>query len=133
MVADSAFRWKYLVNLSAVDYFRFATVFRWSFAEEPIVPSTSQIVWWKIVSEGIHLRRSSADWSDYFKHSSNSYWREQENVLKDIQSFLKNPKDVKKAIEALIEERNSLKKKLKGLYLESPRELKLKLLNQFQS
>jgi alanyl-tRNA synthetase len=94
------------------------------------VPSTSQIGLVKIVSEGsisAGVRRIEAITSTI----AASYWREQENVLKDIQELLKNPKDVKKAIEALIEERNSLKKEIESLYLEKSSGIKTELLNQF--
>jgi len=94
------------------------------------VPSTSQIGLVKIVSEGsisAGVRRIEAITSK----AAESFLREQENVLKDIQELLKNPKDVKKAIEALLEERNSLKKEIETLYLEKSAGVKTTLLTEF--
>jgi alanyl-tRNA synthetase len=94
------------------------------------VPSTSQIGLVKIISEGsisAGVRRIEAITST----AAESYLREQENMLKEIQDLLKNPRDVKKAIEALIEERNNLKKEVEGLYLEKSSGIKTELLNQF--
>jgi alanyl-tRNA synthetase len=96
------------------------------------VPSTSQIGLVKIVSEGsisAGVRRIEAITST----AAESYLRDQENLLKEIQELLKNPRDVKKAIETLIEERNSLKKEIENLYLEKSSRIKSELLNQFNS
>ncbi|WP_075352291.1 alanine--tRNA ligase [Algoriphagus marinus] len=94
------------------------------------VPSTSQIGLVKIVSEGsisTGVRRIEAITSK----AAESYLREQENVLKEIQELLKNPKDVKKAIEALLEERNTLKKEIESLHLEKFAGVKTSLLTKF--
>jgi alanyl-tRNA synthetase len=94
------------------------------------VPSTSQIGLVKIVSEGsisAGVRRIEAITSK----AAESYLREQESILKEIQELLKNPKDVKKAIEALLEERNTLKKEIENLHLEKASGIKTQLLSQF--
>jgi alanyl-tRNA synthetase len=94
------------------------------------VPSTSQIGLVKIVSEGsisAGVRRIEAITSK----AAESYLREQESVLKEIQELLKNPKDVKKAIEALLEERNTLKKEIESLHLEKSAGVKTSLLTEF--
>ncbi len=95
------------------------------------VPSTSQIGLVKITSEGsisAGVRRIEAITSV----AAEAYLREQEQLLKEIQELLKNPKDVKKAIEALLDERNSLKKEIEGLHLEKASGIKSELLKQFQ-
>lgn len=94
------------------------------------VPSTSQIGLVKIVSEGsisAGVRRIEAITSK----AAESYLRDQESVLKEIQELLKNPKDVKKAIEALLEERNTLKKEIESLHLEKSAGVKTSLLTEF--
>ncbi len=94
------------------------------------VPSTSQIGLVKIISEGsisAGVRRIEAITSTV----AESYLREQEILLKEIQELLKNPKDVRKAIEALLEERNSLKKEIESLYLEKSAGVKTSLLTEF--
>jgi len=94
------------------------------------VPSTSQIGLVKLVSEGsisAGVRRIEAITST----AAESYLREQENTVKEIQELLKNPKDIKKAIEALLEERNALKKEIEILHLEKSAAVKTALLKQF--
>jgi len=82
------------------DYFRILRI-QWSFAEEPNVPSTSQI--W--VSVKIVLRDPiSQEFAEferiYFTVAASYCARGKRIVLKDIQSFLKS-KRCKKAIESL--------------------------------
>jgi alanyl-tRNA synthetase len=94
------------------------------------VPSTSQIGLFKITSEGsisAGVRRIEAITSK----AAETYLREQENLVKEIQDLLKNPKDVKKAIESLIHERNELRKELEVLHLEKASGVKNELLKQF--
>jgi alanyl-tRNA synthetase len=94
------------------------------------VPSTSQIGLFKIISEGsisAGVRRIEAITSK----AAETYLREQENLVKEIQDLLKNPKDVKKAIESLIHERNELRKELEVLHLEKASGVKNELLKQF--
>ncbi len=94
------------------------------------VPSTSQIGLFKITSEGsisAGVRRIEAITSK----SAESYLREQEVLVREIQDLLKNPKDVKKAIEALLQERNDLRKEIESLHLEKASGVKTELLKQF--
>jgi alanyl-tRNA synthetase len=94
------------------------------------VPSTSQIGLFKITSEGsisAGVRRIEAITSK----AAESYLREQESLIREIQDLLKNPKDVKKAIEALLQERNELRKEIESLHLEKASGVKTELLKQF--
>ncbi|MBN7816121.1 alanine--tRNA ligase [Algoriphagus pacificus] len=94
------------------------------------VPSTSQIGLFKIVSEGSSasgVRRIEA----ITAKAAESYLREHDILVKEIQELLKNPKDIKKAVEALIQERNELKKEIESLHQEKAGAVKGQLLNQF--
>ncbi|HSF55064.1 MAG TPA: alanine--tRNA ligase [Algoriphagus sp.] len=94
------------------------------------VPSTGQIGLFKITSEGSissGVRRIEAITSK----AAESYLREQETLVKEIQELLKNPRDVKKAIESLLQERNDLRKEVDALHLEKSSGLKIELLKQF--
>jgi alanyl-tRNA synthetase len=94
------------------------------------VPSTSQIGLFKITSEGsisAGVRRIEAITSK----AAETYLREQELLVKEIQDLLKNPKDVKKAIEGLIQERNDLRKEIEMLHTEKSSGVKNELLKQF--
>lgn len=94
------------------------------------VTSTGQIGLFKITSEGsisAGVRRIEAITSK----TAESYVREQEALVREIQDLLKNPKDVKKAIEALLQERNELRKEIESLHLEKASGVKTVLLKQF--
>lgn len=94
------------------------------------VPSTGQIGLFKITSEGSissGVRRIEAITSK----AAETYLREQEALLKELQELLKNPRDLKKAVESLILERNELKKEIESLHLEKASGVKNQLLNQF--
>jgi alanine--tRNA ligase len=95
------------------------------------VPFTGQIGFFKIASEGSvasGVRRIEAITSV----EAENYFRQQEDLLKEVQDILKNPKDVKKAIEALLSERNELKKELDVLHLEKAAQVKGQLISQFE-
>lgn len=95
------------------------------------VPFTGQIGFFKITSEGSvasGVRRIEAITSV----EAENYFRQQEDLLKEVQDILKNPKDVKKAIEALLSERNELKKELDVLHLEKAAQVKGQLISQFE-
>jgi len=94
------------------------------------VPQTSQIGLFKITSEGSSasgVRRIEAITSV----AAESYLRQQETLVKEIQELLKNPRDLKKAIESLLQERNELKKEVEALHLEKASGVKSELLKQF--
>lgn len=94
------------------------------------VPYTSQIGLFKIISEGSSasgVRRIEA----ITAKAAETYLREQENLVKELQDLLKNPKDLKKAVETLIHERNELKKEVEGLHQEKAGAVKGELLKQF--
>jgi len=94
------------------------------------VTSTGQIGLFKITSEGsisAGVRRIEAITS----RTAESYMREQEALVREIQDLLKNPKDIKKAIEALLQERNELRKEIESLHLEKASGVKTQLLKQF--
>lgn len=95
------------------------------------VPFTGQIGFFKITSEGSvasGVRRIEAITSV----EAENYFRQQEDLLKEVYDILKNPKDVKKAIEALLSERNELKKELDVLHLEKAGQVKGQLISQFE-
>jgi alanyl-tRNA synthetase len=95
------------------------------------VPFTGQIGFFKITSEGSvasGVRRIEAITSV----EAENYFRQQEDLIKEVQDILKNPKDVKKAIEALLSERNELKKELDVLHLEKAAQVKGQLISQFE-
>jgi alanyl-tRNA synthetase len=94
------------------------------------VSNTGQIGLFKIISEGSissGVRRIEAITSK----AAETYLREQEALVKELQELLKNPKDLKKALESLIQERNDLKKEIENLHLEKALGVKNQLLNQF--
>lgn len=94
------------------------------------VPQTSQIGLFKITSEGSSasgVRRIEA----ITAVAAESYLRQQEGLVKEMQALLKNPRDLKKAIESLLQERNELKKEVEILHLEKASGVKSELLKQF--
>lgn len=94
------------------------------------VSNTGQIGLFKITSEGSissGVRRIEAITSK----AAETYLREQEALVKELQELLKNPKDLKKAIESLIQERNELRKEVETLHLEKASGIKNQLLSQF--
>jgi alanyl-tRNA synthetase len=75
------------------------------------VKSTGQISYFKIISESAiaaGIRRIEAITGRKFEE----YQKEQESVLAEIKSVLKNPQDILKAVEGLVAENSILQKKL---------------------
>jgi alanyl-tRNA synthetase len=95
------------------------------------VPATGQIGYFKIVSESAvaaGIRRIEAITSV----KAEEYFEQQEQLLNDIRTTLKSPKDVLKSISSLVEENNALQKKLQQLYREKAAELKKVLMKDIR-
>jgi len=94
------------------------------------VSETSQIGLFKITSEGsiaAGVRRIEAITAT----GAETYIREQEGLVKELQELLKNPRDLVKAVESLVQERNELRKEIEQLYLEKSAGVKDQLKGQF--
>lgn len=93
------------------------------------VKSTGQIGLFKIVAEtsvAAGVRRIEAITAE----TAENYVREQLDLLNEIKSALKNPKDVKQALNALISEKNKLEKEIEAMHLQKAGELKKSLIEQ---
>ena len=94
------------------------------------VSETSQIGLFKITSEGsiaAGVRRIEAITAT----AAETYIREQESLVKELQELLKNPRDLVKAVESLVQERNELRKEIEQLHLEKSAGVKDQLKGQF--
>jgi alanyl-tRNA synthetase len=94
------------------------------------VSETSQIGFFKITSEGsiaAGVRRIEAITAT----GAETYIREQEALVKELQELLKNPRDLVKAVESLVQERNELRKEIEQLHLEKSAGVKDQLKGQF--
>jgi alanyl-tRNA synthetase len=94
------------------------------------VAETSQIGFFKITSEGsiaAGVRRIEAITAT----AAETYIREQEALVKELQELLKNPRDLVKAVESLVQERNELRKEIEQLHLEKSAGVKDQLKGQF--
>ena len=94
------------------------------------VSETSQIGLFKITSEGsiaAGVRRIEAITAT----GAETYIREQEGLVKELQELLKNPRDLVKAVESLVQERNELRKEIEQLHLEKSAGVKDQLKGQF--
>ena len=94
------------------------------------VSETSQIGFFKITSEGsiaAGVRRIEAITAT----AAETYIREQEALVKELQELLKNPRDLVKAVESLVQERNELRKEIEQLHLEKSAGVKDQLKGQF--
>ena len=63
--------------------------------------------------------------------AAETYIREQEALVKELQELLKNPRDLVKAVESLVQERNELRKEIEQLHLEKSAGVKDQLKGQF--
>ena len=94
------------------------------------VSETSQIGLFKITSEGsiaAGVRRIEAITAT----AAETYIREQESLVKELQELLKNPRDLVKAVESLVQERNELRKEIEQLHLEKSAGVRDQLKGQF--
>ncbi|WP_207532480.1 alanine--tRNA ligase [Desertivirga arenae] len=87
------------------------------------VSSTGQIGFFKITSEGAvaaGVRRIEA----ITGKAAENYINEQNKLMQEIKSLLKNPKDIAKSIESLLEENAKLKKEIEKSIIEKAGNLK---------
>jgi alanyl-tRNA synthetase len=90
------------------------------------VPATGVIGLFKIISESsvaAGVRRIEAITAEH----SEQFLRTEVNLLHEVRSTLKNPKDVVGAVKTLAEEKHLLEKKLEALYTEQANHLKNEL------
>lgn len=96
------------------------------------VSSTGQIGYFKIVSEGAvaaGIRRIEAITSI----KAEEYFEQQEKLVHDIKTLLKNPKDLVKGVSTLLEENAALQKQLQSLMKEKALTLKKELISKVQN
>ncbi|MBN2612539.1 MAG: alanine--tRNA ligase [Bacteroidales bacterium] len=95
------------------------------------VHSTGEIGFFKIISESAvaaGVRRIEAITGTKFE----AYFKQQEKLIGNIKSLLKNPQDLEKAVQSLVEENASLQKQVEQLNKEKTGRLKNLLLNKVQ-
>jgi alanyl-tRNA synthetase len=95
------------------------------------VRATGQIGFFKIISESsvaAGVRRIEA----ITARAAEVYVRDNLNLLEEIRTALKNPKDIKQTIESLISDKVRLEKNLESLQMEKAGELKRTLANKVQ-
>ena len=96
------------------------------------VPSTGQIGYFKLVSEGAvaaGIRRIEAITS----MKAEEYFEQQSKLLEELKHLLKNPKDLSKSVAGLVEENHHLQKQLQALYHEKAMAIKQELLAKVQT
>ena len=95
------------------------------------VPATGQIGLFKIISEGsiaAGVRRIEAITAD----TAESYVQEQLQLLHEVKSILKDPKDLTQTINSLVEEKNALVKQVEKAQMEKAQSVKQDLLGRTQ-
>jgi alanyl-tRNA synthetase len=95
------------------------------------VKNTADIWHFKIISEGAvaaGIRRIEAITGNSVKQ----YFADQEHMLEEIKSVLKNPQDTIKAVSSLQDENAKLKKQLESLLREKAKNLKGELASELQ-
>ena len=95
------------------------------------VPSTAQIGLFKIVSESAvasGIRRIEAITS----LKAEQFFNEQNALIHDLKSMLKNPKDVLKSVQSLLDQNNELQKQIAGMLRDKAKDVKKNLLDKKQ-
>jgi alanyl-tRNA synthetase len=95
------------------------------------VPSTAQIGLFKIVSEGAvasGIRRIEAITS----LRAEQFFNEQNTLIHELRSLLKNPKDVVKSVQALLDQNSELQKQIAAMLRDKAKDLKKELLDKQQ-
>ena len=96
------------------------------------VASTAQIGLFKISSEGAvaaGIRRIEAITS----LKAEAFFNQQNVLVNELKSLLKNPKDVLKSVENLMEQNSELQKKIEQMLRDKAKDLKIKLLSKQKS
>ncbi len=91
------------------------------------VPATGNIGYFKIISEGsvaAGVRRIEAITAE----KSDEFVKEQGELLNEVKTLLKNPKDLKASINQLLDEKNQLEKQVQQLHAGKANDLKKELL-----
>jgi alanyl-tRNA synthetase len=91
------------------------------------VPSTGQIGYFKIVSEGAvaaGIRRIEAITS----LKAEEYFDNQDKLLEEVKALLKNPKDILKSVSALVEENHNLQKQVQHFFKEKAASIKKEII-----
>lgn len=95
------------------------------------VPSTAQIGLFKIVSEAAvasGIRRIEAITS----LKAEEFFNEQNLLVHDLKSLLKNPKDVLKSVQALMDQNSELQKQIAAMLRDKAKDVKKELLDKKQ-
>ncbi|MEI6021852.1 MAG: alanine--tRNA ligase, partial [Bacteroidota bacterium] len=95
------------------------------------VPSTGQIGYFKITSEGAvaaGIRRIEAITSI----KAEDYFDQQGKLIQDVKDILKQPKDVLKSLQNLVEENHQLQKQLSAFYKEKASMIKKELTQKIE-
>lgn len=95
------------------------------------VPSTAQIGLFKIVSEAAvasGIRRIEAITS----LKAEEFFNEQNQLVHDLKSLLKNPKDVLKSVQALMDQNSELQKQIAAMLRDKAKDVKKELLDKKQ-
>ena len=95
------------------------------------VPSTGQIGYFKIVSEGAvaaGIRRVEAITSV----KAEEFFDEQSKLIEQIKTTLKSPKDILKSLNSLMEENHHLQKQIQSLYKEKAAAFKKEIISKIE-
>jgi alanyl-tRNA synthetase len=95
------------------------------------VPATGQIGLFKIVSEGAvaaGIRRIEAITSV----KAEEFFNQQSELVHELKTLLKNPKDILKSVESLVDQNSELQKQIDKMLHEKAQGLKMDLINKKQ-